>query len=306
VRSPNRGPLSRQKTRTLKNAFNPTLFSDMLPAPVALHRDRRCQVSDRGRFREMSLRGTWQSSLADIAQQFSVERVIADIDDRWNGKSIAFLSELPPSVRAVVLAPAAEVDWSPLESARALESITLYVAKGAVPTAVDFSKLKRLRICSIPWFPQWDSIRRCTSLQSLTLRDSTELQALDLRDLVRLQELILEGLFALERLELASDAKIRSLKVAGCPKLRLDLDRLTDTLESIWLSGKLAFSPGALAKARHLQKVMLTHIPGREPLPPFLIHLPQLVGVDVLSARLSKPDQELVAALHAKRRQQRQ
>jgi len=291
--------------RPLKNAFEPTLFAGMLPAPVVLHRDRRCQVSDRGRFREMSLRGIWQSSLADIAQQFSVERVVADIDDRWNGKSIEFLGELPPSVRSVFLAPAAKVDWSPLESARALESITLYVAKGDIPASVDFAKLKRLRVCSIPWLPQWDSIRRCASLQSLTLRDSTELQALDLRDLARLEELILEGLFALGQLELASDAKIRSLKVAGCPELAFDLDRLTETLEWLFLSGKLALPLDALAKARHLQKVVLTHIPGREPIPPFLIHLPQLIGADVLSARLSKPDQELLAALHAKRRQQK-
>jgi hypothetical protein len=289
----------------LKNAFAPTLFAGMLPAPVVLHRDRRCQVSDRGRFKEMALHGTWQSSLANIAKQFSVERVIADIDDRWNGKSIAFLTDLPSSVRAVCLAPAAQVDWSPLESARELVSVTLYVAKGDVPTPIDFAKLKRLRVCSIPWWPQWDSIRRCSSVQSLTLRDSTELQALDLRDLPRLQELILEGLFALEQLELAPRAKIRSLKVGGCPELRLDLARLTDTLESLWLSGKLAFRLEALAKARRLQKVMLTHIPGREPLPPFLIHLPQLVGVDVLSARLSKPDQEVLAAMHAARRQQK-
>jgi hypothetical protein len=198
------------------------------------------------------------------------------------------------------------VDWSPLESAVALESITLYVAKGSVPTAVDFSKLKRLRICSIPWFPQWDSIRHCNSLQSLTLRDSTELRALVLHELTRLQELILEGLFALEHLELSNKARIRSLKIGGCPKLRLDVEPLTGTLEYLWVSGRLAFPLEALAKARHLQKVMLTHIPGREPIPPFLIHLPKLVGVDVLSARLSKPDQELLAAMHAKRRQQRQ
>ncbi len=290
----------------MKGAFDPTLFAGMLPAPVVLYRDRRCQVSDRGRFRELSLRGTWQSSLADVARQFSVERVVADIDDRWNGKSIAFLTELPPSVRAVFLSPAAEVDWSSLESARTLESIALHIAKGDVPTSVNFAKLKRLRVCSIPWLPQWDSIRHCASLESLTLRDSTELQSLGLRDLPRLQELILEGLFALEQLELADDAKIRSLKVAGCPELKLDLNGLTDTLEYIFLSGKLAFPLGALAKARRLTKVVLTHIPGREPIPPFLIHLPQLVGVDVLSARLSKPDQELLAAMHAKRRRQKQ
>jgi hypothetical protein len=82
-------------------------------------------------------------------------------------------------------------------------------------------------------------------------------------------------------------------------------DRLTKNLEYLWLSGKLAFPVDVLAKAHGLQKVMLTHIPEREPLPPFLIHLPRLVGVDVLSARLSKPDQELLAAMHAKRRQEK-
>ena len=235
------------------------LRAETIPSdPVFLYEGDDCYVVRSGSSVELTLKGGWKPSCAQLARKFGVESLDASRIRGWRDDSIAFLDELP-GLRSVVIGAPHKLDWQPLERQTDLESVRLY-SDVADQNNVDFTRLHGLRKCAIKWIPQFDSFRHCPWLKTLELFSSDSLRDLDLRELTDLEELNLNSCAQLGRVELAEQTRIRSLRVSNCPKLQLDLKRFVRDLEDLWLQGKVACPLVDLALAKHLKRLAFTFV----------------------------------------------
>src|SRR5260370_20770894 len=106
-------------------SFELYLLGSVPRSKTELYRDQHCVVLDRGLAIRMELIGEWRHACADVMARFDAERLVASELDGWDGRSVAFLDELPATLRAVRISTSHRLDWRPLERRTDLESITL-------------------------------------------------------------------------------------------------------------------------------------------------------------------------------------
>jgi hypothetical protein len=271
------------------------------PKPRLLHEANGCAIVDCGVSTRLWLRGSWRSEFAELARSFKVDDVWAYGDDGWNGDSIEFLCGLE-ALRSVSIGASRKLDWAPLERLASLESLDISSLEGE-QERLDFVRLPRLRKCSVrPWRPEFDSVRNCPWLRSLRVRDTQFLRELDLSQLVDLEELLLYQCSRLRLVHVAGTARIRSLQISCCPRLRFDFRRFAKDLESLCLEGRQNYSLAELGLAVNLKKLMLVGVAGASPLPEFLHGLSSLRELVSIGTQLSESDQRIVAATPAWRR----
>ncbi len=286
--------------------FPPNMLGKPQPEPVTLYEDADCEVSDRGFARELSLTGRWNPSMLELAHRYKVTRISASQSEGWDQSTLDFL-DLIPEIQYLHVITNLSLDWSPVERHSNLEHISLWpdtsVLRPSHPEQgeIDFPKMHRLRSCNIPWIPEWDSIRDCIALQSLTIRDSSKLRILDLSRLHSLTELAMEKLLELREVIVPEEAKLRAIKITQCPKLKIGLKRFVRDIEYLWLGGKLAFPLDELGEANRLKMLWLMFLKNRVELPPLFHRIASLEDLLTVQTRLSKEDQAIERTFIAKR-----
>jgi hypothetical protein len=276
-------------------AFQPTIFGEPQLEMETVHQDDNCEVVRRGDTYTLLITKSWQDEMAEVARRYNVTSLTAMTMYGWDGGSVDFLGKLL-QLRRMHISPDRSLDWRALELHPNVEHIMLWPNLPVYPPSripqgeIDFARIRRLVRCNIPCLPEWDSIRECNRLTSLTLRGWPEVRVLDLSRMHGLQELALESFVELRRVILPEDATIRSLKISQSRKLKVDLKRFVRDVEYLWLEGRLAFSLDDLGEAEHVKHLELTFLKNRAEIPPFLNKLGRLERLLTVQTRLSAED----------------
>ena len=290
--------------------FQPTILGKVLPDSTTVYHDENCEVIKTGSVHELSITKCWHHSMESLADRYGVTFVVAMSSQGWDQESIEFLDRLPNLTR-VHISTKRPLDWTPLERHKNVEDVSLWPAMPSYSRSrpaqgeIDFTKIPRLRRCSIPWIPEWDSIRQCSRLESLKIRDSSEIRELDLSRMHNLMELAIESCAELRKVVIPDDARGLALKISQTRKLKIDLKRYVRDVEYLWLEGKLAFSLDDLGEAKHLKKLMLTFLNNRVEIPPFLHKLNPLEAMLTMQVRLSESDRAIELKINAKEQEKR-
>ena len=263
-----------------------------------LYQGRTYDVHRMGTRVWMHANDKWTRHLTAAVERYRVDELIVSHFCAKHG--LEFLNELPGITRLSISLPLEPPDLRPVERMRNLERLAF--SPGSLvsinaPAEFDFTALPRLIVCELsPWWPQWESALRCENLRALHITESRTLRTLDLSRLGKLSELVLGGHLKLTSFELAPAARVESMQLRSCNKLKPDWPRIGRDLLYLWLEKKPTYPLDELHHAKALKGLMLGYMRKLDSAE-FLRGLPSLEWLQLLFTEFDRAGIELVRSM---------